>query len=113
MGKGTEIFSLSGKTAQITGATGYLGSSMAIDLAEAGAHILINSRSKERSNAMVKLLVDYGYTAETAVFDVTEQQAIDGFFLARKKLPLYILIINAYIGGSVSSQFSKVCGLYK
>ena len=107
MKKGTEIFSLSGRTALITGATGYLGSAMAIVLAEAGAHILVNSRSQERSDALVKILVDSGYTAESAVFDITDQQAMDKFFLAWQKLPLHILINNAYVGGAGSIEFSK------
>jgi NAD(P)-dependent dehydrogenase (short-subunit alcohol dehydrogenase family) len=107
MKKGTEIFSLSGRTALITGATGYLGSAMAIVLAEAGAHILVNSRSQERSNSLVKTLVDSGYSAESAVFDITDQQAMDKFFLAWQKLPLDILINNAYIGGAGSIEYSK------
>ena len=80
MKKGTEIFSLSDKTALITGATGYLGSAMAIILAEAGAHVLVNSRSEQRSNALVKKIVNLGYKAESAVFDVTDQKSMGNFF---------------------------------
>jgi len=69
MKKGVQIFSLQGKTALITGATGYLGSAMAHVLAEAGAHILINSRSQERSAALVNSLTAQGYSAEPATFD--------------------------------------------
>ena len=39
-----ELFDLSGKSALITGATGWLGSSMARALAEAGASVIISSR---------------------------------------------------------------------
>ncbi len=107
MKKGVEIFSLAGKTALITGATGYLGTAMACVLAEAGAHILVNSRSQEGSDALVKLLVESGHTAESAVFDVTDQQAINIFFLARSESPLHILINNAYVGGAGSIELSK------
>lgn len=53
-----DLFNLSGKTALITGATGYLGSAMAIALAEAGASVVISSRDESRANeAAAKLPV--------------------------------------------------------
>lgn len=107
MKKGVHIFDIKGKTALITGATGYLGSAMACVLAEAGAHVLVNSRSQERSDALVKKLVDTGYSAEPAVFDVTNQRAIDGFFGSFKGRQLHILINNAYVGGGGSIELSN------
>lgn len=107
MKEGAQIFSVQGKTALVTGATGYLGSAMAFILAEAGAHVLVNSRSQERSEAQVKLLVDAGYSAEPAVFDVTSQQDIDRYFAGFQGRPLHILINNAYAGGSGSIELSK------
>ena len=80
MKKGTDIFNLNGKSALITGATGYLGLSMTIALAEAGAHVMINSRSEERSREVVKDLINRGYSAEPAIFDITNKKAIDNFF---------------------------------
>lgn len=107
MGNGIEIFGLSGKTALITGATGYLGVAMTYALAEAGAHVLVNSRSQNRSDVLVKSLIDEGHSAESAVFDVTNQKAVNDFFLSRKNLPLNILINNAYCGGAGSIELSK------
>lgn len=107
MKKGTQLFSVKGKTALITGATGYLGSAMAFALAEAGAHIFVNSRFQDRSDALVKSLIDSGYSAESAVFDVTNQQEIDKFFLSLQGKTLHILINNAYIGGAGSIELSK------
>ena len=46
-----QLFDLTGKVALITGATGYLGSSMARALAEAGASVVISSREVERAQA--------------------------------------------------------------
>lgn len=107
MKKGTQIFSVQGKTALVTGATGNLGSSMAFILAEAGAHVLVNSRSQERSEAQVKRLIDAGYSAEPAVFDVTSQKDMDDYFAGFQGRPLHILINNAYSGGSGSIELSK------
>ena len=46
-----KLFSLNGKTALITGASGYLGSAMARALAEAGASVLAASRNAERATS--------------------------------------------------------------
>lgn len=106
MKKGVQIFSLQGKTALITGATGYLGSAMAFILAEAGAHVLINSRSRERGAALVNSLTEQGYSAEPAIFDVTDRAAINQFFESYDGRPLHVLINNAYVGGAGNIELS-------
>ena len=99
LNKSVELFLLNGKSALITGATGYLGSAMAYAVAEAGAHVLINSRSKERCLSIVNQLKTDGLSAQSAVFDVTDERAIRQFFQSIENLPLNILINNAYAGG--------------
>lgn len=111
MNYGVEIFSLKGKTALITGATGYLGSSMAHIFAEAGAKVLINSRSFERSNALVERLRAEGHDAESAVFDVSSSFEIANFAEKLQGNPLHILVNNAYLGGSGSVECSE-CQAY-
>jgi NAD(P)-dependent dehydrogenase (short-subunit alcohol dehydrogenase family) len=106
MKKGVQIFSLQGKTALITGAAGHLGSAMTRVLAEAGAHILVNSRSQEKSEAAVGKLLASGLSAESAVFDVTDQQVITRFLSGRKGA-LHILINNAYAGPTGNIELSK------
>lgn len=106
MSKGVEIFSLKGKTALITGATGHLGASMAFILAEAGANVLVNSRSPERSNELVATLRAAGLLAESAVFDVTSQDAVKRFVARLESRPLDILVNNAYVGGAGSIELS-------
>jgi NAD(P)-dependent dehydrogenase (short-subunit alcohol dehydrogenase family) len=98
--KGLEIFSLKGKTALITGATGYLGSAMAFILAEAGAKVLVNSRSKIRSNRLVDKLKAEGLLAECAIFDITSDIEIQQYAETISGQPLHILINNAYAGGA-------------
>ncbi|WP_308367623.1 MULTISPECIES: SDR family oxidoreductase [unclassified Microbulbifer] len=107
MSKGTDIFSLDGKVALVTGATGYLGSAIALILAEAGAKVLANSRSHERSESLVNKIRAAGFLAEPAVFDVTSKESIDSFFSSYKDHPLDILINNAYIGGAGSIELSS------
>src|SRR3954451_19076385 len=49
----TELFDLSGRVALVTGATGHLGFEMATGLAEAGAAIVVASRSLGRANELL------------------------------------------------------------
>jgi NAD(P)-dependent dehydrogenase (short-subunit alcohol dehydrogenase family) len=51
-----ELFDLTGKSALVTGATGYLGLSLASALAEAGANVVTASRSEARASEVAALL---------------------------------------------------------
>lgn len=104
MSKGVDIFSLNGKTALITGATGYLGASMVNIFAEAGARVLINSRTSERSDALVSRLRAEGHEADSAVFDVTSPSEIARFAKRMQGEPLHVLVNNAYVGGAGSVE---------
>lgn len=44
-----ELFDLSGKTALVTGGTGYLGRALSSALAETGANVIIASRDAQRA----------------------------------------------------------------
>lgn len=107
MNKGIEIFSLKGKTALITGATGHLGTSMALIFAEAGAKVLINSRTSERVDALVRRLKAAGHAAESAVFDVTSPREVAAFAGRLQGDPLHILVNNAYVGGAGSVECAE------
>lgn len=100
MNRGVDIFSLQGKCALVTGATGHLGKAMAFVLAEAGARLLINSRNEKSCASIVEELNRCGAAAEVAHFDVTSQSEIDRYFSSRGDRPLHILINNAYAGAS-------------
>ena len=106
MVQGAEIFSLRGKTALVTGATGHLGGAMARVLSAAGAQVLVNSRSSERGGRLAQELIDAGGSAESVVFDVTDQSAVEAFFAERKDQALHILINNAYFGAAGSIELS-------
>ena len=49
-------FNLKDKIALVTGATGHLGQEMAIGLASAGAHVMVNSRSKEKAKNVLRMV---------------------------------------------------------
>jgi len=104
MNKGIEIFSLKGKTALITGATGHLGHAIALIFAEAGAKVLINSRTCASCDALVERLQGQGYEAESAVFDVSVLSEVLAFANHLKDEPLHILVNNAYVGGAGSIE---------
>ena len=98
------IFSLKKKNVLITGATGYLGESMAWGLAEVGANVFINSRSSVRCERIVEEITSAGYLAQNAAFDVTDIKAIEAFFNQRKDFTMHCLINNAYAGGAGTIQ---------
>ncbi|MCA9119615.1 MAG: SDR family oxidoreductase [Planctomycetales bacterium] len=50
----SQLFDLSGRTALITGASGYLGAAMAAALAEAGANVACASRDQNRADSAAK-----------------------------------------------------------
>jgi NAD(P)-dependent dehydrogenase (short-subunit alcohol dehydrogenase family)/spore coat polysaccharide biosynthesis protein SpsF (cytidylyltransferase family) len=94
------VFSLSGKTALLTGATGYLGKSMAFALGKVGAKVIVNCRSAEKCASLVRDLASVGVNARAAHFDVRSDADIEAFFSDLRNEPLHVLINNAYAGGS-------------
>jgi NAD(P)-dependent dehydrogenase (short-subunit alcohol dehydrogenase family) len=49
-----QLFDLAGRTALVTGATGWLGKSLATALAEAGARVVVSSRNAERAHTLAR-----------------------------------------------------------
>lgn len=90
---------LTGRTALVTGATGYLGREMCLALAQAGAHVLVNGRAAATCDAVVADLTARGLSASAAVFDVTDPDAVAAFITGRGTgTPLHILVNNAASG---------------
>lgn len=101
MRSGVDIFSLEGKTALVTGGTGYLGNAMVKVLAEAGAHVFINGRTPDKVDLIVSQLKQEGLSVSGAIFDIIDSDAIEEFF-THEVSSLDILINNAYAGGAGS-----------
>lgn len=69
------LFSLAGRNALVTGATGGLGLAIVRALAAAGATVWINGRDAARVSAAVDAVRADGGSAHPAVFDVTDPAA--------------------------------------
>ena len=72
----SDLFDLSSKTILVTGASQGIGLSLAEGYANAGARVYLNGRNAEKLNAEVARLSNSGVKAESAVFDVTNEQEV-------------------------------------
>jgi len=94
-----QLFDLSGKTALITGASGYLGGAMARALAEAGASVVASSRELTRANEAAAVLPFVGNAAHHAVqLDHMDEASLHAGFEAAVELTggLDILVNNGH-----------------
>ena len=91
------LFSLAGRRALVTGSSQGIGLALAKGLAAQGASIVLNGRNAGRLAEAVAELASAGYEAKTAVFDVTDDSAVEaGVALVEQDHgPIDILINNA------------------
>ena len=71
----TDQFSLDGQTALVTGAGRGLGRAIALGLAAAGAHVVVNGRDPAPLAAVVESIESDGGSAEATAFDITDTDA--------------------------------------
>lgn len=90
------MFNLSNKHILLTGATGYLGSQVALGLAKLGAIIHVNSRSLHACETLVNDINAKGFRAVCASFDVTQYEAAKEYSNSLSQLD--VLINNSYAG---------------
>ena len=93
------MFSLAGKVALVTGASRGLGWAIAESFARCGATVLLNGRDESTLNSRRDRLIDAGWKAETAAFNVTDQKACAACIAAavERHGQLHILAANAGI----------------
>ena len=92
-------FDLSGSIALVTGAHRGLGFAIARGLAAAGARVVVNGRSADAVAAAVSTLASEGYAAHSALFDVSDADAVrEGVkAIAQRTGSIDILVNNAGI----------------
>lgn len=94
-----ELFDLSGRTALVTGARGYLGRAMSNALAEAGARVIVSSRNLDDACRMAAALGGQEAGRHLAVgLDYLEESSIERGFAdaARQAEKIDILVNNGH-----------------
>ena len=100
------MFTLKGKVAFVTGASGHLGKAMVYALGAAGAHVILNGRDESKILDLTKDMEKAGLSVEGAVFDITNESHVADYFSTISELN--ILVNNAYQGGSGSIESSDL-----
>jgi len=90
------LFRLDGRTAFLSGAAGHLGSAMAVALARAGAHVILNGRTEAKLRTLAEAMRADGLACSIAAFDVLDHEVARGFLSELKRLD--VLINNAITG---------------
>ncbi len=72
-----DIFSLSGKTALVAGASRGIGLAIAQGLAAAGAHTVLAARSLDKLESHANALAEKGYSAAALRMDTSDTSSID------------------------------------
>ena len=97
-------YNLKNKTAVVTGAGKGLGRACAIALAEAGANLVIISRTQKDLNEVSRIIKKLKVKCKTYVCDITKYNEIKD--IINKQAKIDILINNA--GNNIPEHFTKV-----
>ncbi len=91
----TPSFRLDGRRALVTGASSGIGLACAAALADAGAHVVMAARGREKLDAVVQAVTDAGQSAEALSLDISDLAAIETAL--GNTAPFHVLINSAGI----------------
>lgn len=102
----TQIFSLDGKVALVTGASRGLGRAMALALARCGAHVVVNGRNQAGIDKTREAILAAGGKATAMAFDTTDVAAADAAVdrIEAELGHLDILVNNAGYGNAKTAS---------
>lgn len=86
----SDLFRLDGRIAFLSGAAGHLGRPMALALADAGAHVIVNGRDRKKLEALVAEIEARKGSAALAAFDVGDLASLRVFFASRMRLDIIV-----------------------
>ena len=100
----TEMFDLSGKVALVTGGTGALGAHLSKGLAEAGAEVILVSRTKAKQEALAAEIRDAGGACDFVTCDLSDAADVERMCREAwdKRGRIDIIVHNAVPGSSFS-----------
>lgn len=98
----TDIFSLQGKVALVTGASSGLGAHFAKVLADAGAQVVLGARRLDRIEILANEINSGGGEALAVAMDVTDRSACERVITQAEQTfgPVTILVNNAGVTGA-------------
>ncbi len=96
---GLAAFNLTGRIALITGSASGIGLALARGLAQAGAHVVLNGRNRDKLETAASVLTEEGLRVSAVAFDATDAQAVQE---AVRRIeddigPIEVLVNNAGI----------------
>lgn len=98
------LFRLDGKVALVTGASSGLGAHFAKVLAQAGAHVVLAARRKERLNALCAEILANGGRASAVTLDVTRAASVSACFDDCEKVAGVADIVVSNAGTTVTKM---------